>query len=108
MSPTPLTPPGAMEQGGELAAWRVTGTQACWLCGIRLPARSMVPDGGPACADVHWYCADTPSCTQRWTQAGRVPGAANGPPADAQGPPPLPSSRAASRAAAPRPRRQRA
>lgn len=41
--------------------------QSCWLCGTRLPAREMVADGGSACADVRWYCADTRRCTERWT-----------------------------------------
>jgi len=72
-----LTPLGAdVDQASGWAAWRLTGTHACWLCGIQLPARSMVPDGGPACPDIHWFCADTPSCTQRWTHAGRGPGSA--------------------------------
>jgi hypothetical protein len=79
MTTTPARSPGAeLRQAGGPAARRFTGTQACWLCGIHLPATSMVPDGGPACADVHWYCADTLSCTQRWTQARRRPGTATG------------------------------
>ena len=41
--------------------------QSCWLCGTRLPAREMVADGGTACADLRWYCADTRRCTERWT-----------------------------------------
>ena len=41
--------------------------QSCWLCGTRLPAREMVADGGSACADLRWYCADTRQCTERWT-----------------------------------------
>lgn len=41
--------------------------QACWLCGIHLPASQMVPDGGSACLDLRWYCRDTWACTQRWT-----------------------------------------
>ena len=41
--------------------------QSCWLCGTRLPAREMVADGGAACADQRWYCADTRRCTERWT-----------------------------------------
>jgi hypothetical protein len=41
--------------------------QSCWLCGTRLPAREMVSDGGSACADLRWYCADTRRCTERWT-----------------------------------------
>lgn len=80
-----MTTRPAMAFGDELrqadspAAPSHTGTQACWLCGIHLGATSMVPDGGPACADVHWYCADTASCTQRWTRARRRPGTPSGP-----------------------------
>jgi hypothetical protein len=48
--------------GGEPAPIRT-----CWLCGIRLPASQMVPDGGRACSDLRWYCRDTWACTQRWT-----------------------------------------
>jgi hypothetical protein len=49
-------------------AWAPTMTaETCWLCGIRLPAEQLVPDGGSACADVRWYCQDAVSCTQRWT-----------------------------------------
>ena len=43
--------------------------QSCWLCGTRLPAREMVADGGSACADLRWYCADTRRCTERWTSS---------------------------------------
>jgi hypothetical protein len=79
MTLAPLTPhAGDLDQVGGLAAWRVTGTQSCWLCGITLPARAMVPDGGPACPDIYWYCADTPSCTERWTRAGGGPRSAGG------------------------------
>ena len=70
---------GLHEAAGS-AALRFTGTQACWLCGIQLPPTSMVPDGGPACADVQWYCADILTCTRRWTQAQRRPGTAYGVP----------------------------
>jgi hypothetical protein len=48
--------------GGESAQVR-----SCWMCGIRLPARQMVADGGSACLDVRWYCRDTGGCTRRWT-----------------------------------------
>ena len=37
------------------------------MCGIRLPADQMVPDGGSGCADLRWYCRDVGSCTERWT-----------------------------------------
>jgi hypothetical protein len=40
---------------------------SCWLCGIRSPAAQMMPDGGPACGDVRWYCRDLRGCTERWT-----------------------------------------
>jgi hypothetical protein len=39
------------------------------LCGIELPLGLLVPDGGQACADIHWYCKDAKSCTERWTTA---------------------------------------
>ncbi len=49
-------------------AWAPSlAVETCWMCGIRLPADQMVPDGGNACADVRWYCQDAASCTQRWT-----------------------------------------
>ena len=41
----------------------------CSLCGITRPLGLLVPDGGPACADVRWYCKDAKSCTERWTAA---------------------------------------
>jgi hypothetical protein len=45
---------------------------SCWMCGIRLSAYQMVPDGGAACLDLRWYCRDTRACTQRWTsRSGR-------------------------------------
>jgi hypothetical protein len=40
---------------------------SCWLCGIRLPATSLVADGGSACADLRWYCRDVRKCTTHWT-----------------------------------------
>ena len=53
--------------------------QSCWLCGTRLPAREMVSDGGSACPDLRWYCADTRRCTERWTSRwSSGPGAGNG------------------------------
>ena len=39
----------------------------CALCGIELSIISLVPDGGPGCAQVRWYCRDIVSCTERWT-----------------------------------------
>jgi len=41
----------------------------CSLCGIMHPLGLLVPDGGPACADIRWYCKDARSCTERWTTA---------------------------------------
>jgi hypothetical protein len=53
--------------------------QSCWLCGTRLPAREMVSDGGSACPDLRWYCADTRRCTERWTSRwSSGPGTGNG------------------------------
>ena len=47
--------------------------KSCWMCGIRLPAGQMMPDGGSACPDVRWYCRDTWGCTKRWTsRSGRL------------------------------------
>ena len=58
--------------------------QSCWLCGTRLPAREMVADGGSACADLRWYCADTRRCTERWTSRWSAGvGAAHGRPGSA-------------------------
>jgi len=48
-----------------------TGTATCWLCGTRQSTSLMVADGGPACADVRWYCADAEHCTWRWTSQGK-------------------------------------
>jgi hypothetical protein len=48
------------------------------MCGIALPLGLLVPDGGPACADIRWYCKDAMSCTERWTTA-RPPGRAHMP-----------------------------
>ena len=41
----------------------------CSMCGIALPLGLLVPDGGPGCADIRWYCKDAKSCTERWTTA---------------------------------------
>jgi len=53
----------------DLAPFGAASAQvrSCWMCGIRLPARQMVADGGSACHDVRWYCRDTSGCTRRWT-----------------------------------------
>ena len=50
----------------------------CSMCGVALPLGLLVPDGGPACADIRWYCKDAISCTERWTTA-RPPGRAQTP-----------------------------
>ena len=50
----------------------------CSMCGIALPLGLLVPDGGPTCADIRWYCKDAISCTERWTTA-RPPGRAQTP-----------------------------
>jgi len=50
----------------------------CSMCGIALPLGLLVPDGGPGCADIRWYCKDAKSCTERWTTA-RPPQAAPAP-----------------------------
>jgi len=41
--------------------------ESCWLCGIRVPVRQLVADGGGGCTDVRWYCRDVRGCTARWT-----------------------------------------
>jgi hypothetical protein len=70
MTTTSAAPLGAVRrQSAGSPAAGMSGIEACWLCGTRQPAASMVADGGPACADVRWYCADTQSCTHRWTRA---------------------------------------
>ncbi|HBW18315.1 MAG: hypothetical protein ACLPN6_14995 [Streptosporangiaceae bacterium] len=73
MTMTSATPAGEeLEYGSRLAARRSVGLQECALCGVQLPRASMVPDGGPACPDVRWYCADMSSCTRRWTARRRA------------------------------------
>ncbi len=73
MTMTSATPAGEeLEYGSRLAARRSIGLQECALCGVQLPRASMVPDGGPACPDVRWYCADMSSCTRRWTARRRA------------------------------------
>jgi hypothetical protein len=49
--------------------------RSCWMCGIRLPVRQLMADGGDACADVRWYCRDTWGCTRRWTSHPARPAA---------------------------------
>lgn len=48
---------------------RADGTEACWLCGIRVGTSQLVADGSSACADIRWYCRDAAACTERWTAA---------------------------------------
>ena len=56
------------DQQGSTRFWDEPKTvRSCWMCGIRLPADQMVPDGGGACPDLRWYCRDVGSCTERWT-----------------------------------------
>jgi len=61
-----LVEPPAAAQGDGLRPLQVA---QCSLCGITRPLGLLVPDGGPACADVRWYCKDARSCTERWTSA---------------------------------------
>jgi hypothetical protein len=42
------------------------------MCGIRLHASKMMPDGGDWCDDIRWYCLDAKACTQRWTTSRSV------------------------------------
>jgi len=49
--------------------------KSCWMCGIRLRADQMVPDGGSACHDLRWYCRDTRACTERWASRSARPAA---------------------------------
>ena len=65
------SPPGAGRHGADGA-----GLESCWMCGIRLPASQMIPDGGHACADLRWYCRDARACTERWTARPARSGAA--------------------------------
>jgi hypothetical protein len=61
-----LAGPPAPAQPGRL---RPLEAAQCTLCGIGRPLGLLVPDGGPACADIRWYCKDARSCTERWTTA---------------------------------------
>ena len=64
---------------GPLRSVRYWAQQAnaksCWMCGIRLRADQMVPDGGSACHDLRWYCRDTRACTERWASRSARPAA---------------------------------
>ncbi len=68
-SPAPAKPVTAMQPNRP----RPLEVAQCSMCGIALPLGLLVPDGGQACADIHWYCKDAMSCTERWTTA-RPPG----------------------------------
>jgi hypothetical protein len=50
---------------------------SCWMCGVRLHATQMVPDGGSACDDIRWYCKDARACTERWTTSRHTLAQAN-------------------------------
>jgi hypothetical protein len=43
----------------------------CSMCGVAQPLGLLIPDGSQACTDIHWYCKDVKSCTERWTAAAR-------------------------------------
>lgn len=65
------SPPREQAVTDQLRSVRYWAEQAnaksCWMCGIRLPADQMVPDGGSTSLDLRWYCQDTWACTERWT-----------------------------------------
>ncbi len=81
--PTPAGPPAPAQRDGL----RPLEVNRCSMCGVELPLGLLVPDGGPACDDVRWYCKDARSCTERWTAARppQVP-VISGPAADAAPP----------------------
>ena len=72
--PAPAKPLATMQRNHP----RPLEVAQCSMCGIALPLGLLVPDGGQACADIHWYCKDAMSCTERWT-AARPPGRAHMP-----------------------------
>jgi hypothetical protein len=51
----------------SLTRSRPPAVEACWLCGIHLPAGQMMADGSSASIAVRWYCLDVRGCTERWT-----------------------------------------
>ena len=55
----------------------------CALCGFTHPLGLLVPDGGPSCDDVRWYCKDARACTERWTAALAEPAASEAPHSEA-------------------------
>jgi hypothetical protein len=73
-SPAPAKPSTAIQRNRP----RPLEVAECSMCGIALPLGLLVPDGGQACADIHWYCKDAMTCTERWTTA-RPPGRAHMP-----------------------------
>jgi hypothetical protein len=66
--PRPERPDSPAAEQGE-GGVRPLEIAECALCGITRPLGLLVPDGGSACADIHWYCKDAKSCTERWTAA---------------------------------------
>jgi hypothetical protein len=82
-------PGGSEPGGGEPAGGRTVrplDVAKCALCGFTHPLGLLVPDGGPACDDVHWYCKDARACTERWTTALAETGRADAARSDAQPP----------------------
>ena len=69
-SPLALAEPPAPAQRDQPRPLEVA---QCSMCGVALPLGLLVPDGGPGCADIRWYCKDARSCTERWTTAPPVP-----------------------------------
>ena len=63
--PAPAEPPEPAQRDRP----RPLAVAQCSMCGIALPLGLLVPDGGPGCADIRWYCKDARSCTERWTTA---------------------------------------
>jgi hypothetical protein len=73
--PSVLVSPGetidgqAAQSAGPLVAY-------CSSCGIAPPLGLLVPGGGQACSDIHWYCTDpqvvygpldSPACQEAYT-----------------------------------------
>jgi hypothetical protein len=63
-----LAQPDENLPGGSRAV-RPLDVAECALCGFTHPLGLLVPDGGPACDNVRWYCKDARACTERWTAA---------------------------------------
>jgi hypothetical protein len=64
----PVSPAPAAPVPGDSRV-RPLDMAVCSLCGAARPLGLLVPDGSPARTDVHWYCKDVRSCTERWTTA---------------------------------------